>query len=382
MGHPPFGHNGEAALDDCMAEFGGFEGNAQTLRILSRLEKRRNLSLGEDSSPITADGKDQRVGLNLTFRTLAAALKYDREIPLRRADRDDPDKVCKGYYKTEAGVVEKIKSHVVGKRIPPAGQFKTVECQIMDVSDDIAYSTYDLEDAFKAGFLTPLSMLSASSDLVGRVCSKVEQRCEVAFPHRNCSFKSEDLYKILINVFLHLFILDRDERTMGKLKQIRTIEQRVRVAARAFQGSANLAADGYLRTDFTSSLVGRFLRNVRARYDSDQPQLSKVWLDFDTFRMVEVLKNFAFEALIMSSMLKVAEHRGRDIVTKIFTALDSPSGHLLLPDDFRLLHKSVSAIDEKKRVICNFIAGMTDKYALEFYDRLYSARPESIFKPI
>jgi dGTPase len=73
LGHPPFGHNGEAALNDCMKNSGGFEGNAQTLRILAKLEKRETRS-GAASGvqhPILS-GKDNRAGLNLTFRTLAA----------------------------------------------------------------------------------------------------------------------------------------------------------------------------------------------------------------------------------------------------------------------------------------------------------------------
>ena len=71
LGHPPFGHNGERALDDCMKERGGFEGNAQSLRILSKLGKKEPQRFPE-------------VGLNLTYRTLAAVLKYDSVIPIRR----------------------------------------------------------------------------------------------------------------------------------------------------------------------------------------------------------------------------------------------------------------------------------------------------------
>src|SRR5690606_9692054 len=72
LGHPPFGHNGEYALDKCMADHGGFEGNAQTLRILSRLEKKETRN-GE-YAPLS-EGRDVRLGLNLTFRSLASILK-------------------------------------------------------------------------------------------------------------------------------------------------------------------------------------------------------------------------------------------------------------------------------------------------------------------
>ncbi|MBD3240823.1 MAG: dNTP triphosphohydrolase, partial [Chitinivibrionales bacterium] len=83
LGHPPFGHLGEEALDEAMMAHGGFEGNAQTLRVLARLERRHlpdNTTLG-----IAPDGADRRQGLNLTYRALASVLKYDRTIPSDRA---------------------------------------------------------------------------------------------------------------------------------------------------------------------------------------------------------------------------------------------------------------------------------------------------------
>jgi len=83
LGHPPFGHNGELALDECMKDHGGFEGNAQTLRIITRLEKK-----GEYVEPYSGRGnKDTRLGLNLTYRTLASILKYDQKIPINNSDR-------------------------------------------------------------------------------------------------------------------------------------------------------------------------------------------------------------------------------------------------------------------------------------------------------
>ena len=145
LGHPPFGHNGERALDDCMKERGGFEGNAQSLRILSKLGKKE-----PQRSP--------EVGLNLTHRTLAAILKYDKRIPIER----DDSKLVKGYYDSEKELVQSIKNSVLGKTGDVCGEFKTIECQIMDLADDIAYSTYDLEDALKAGFVTPLQMILAA----------------------------------------------------------------------------------------------------------------------------------------------------------------------------------------------------------------------------
>ena len=155
LGHPPFGHNGERALDECMRRRGGFEGNAQTLRILARLEKKELEAEDEE----VEDSEDGRVGLNLTYRTLAAVLKYDECIPKYRGCKAA---LVKGYYKSERKLVERVKQHVVGTdRGRVSRGFKSVECQIMDIADDIAYSTYDLEDALKTGFVSPMSMISA-----------------------------------------------------------------------------------------------------------------------------------------------------------------------------------------------------------------------------
>ncbi len=146
LGHPPFGHNGEYALDEMTrTNSGGFEGNAQTLRILSVLEKRQHSATHESGID---DGQDLRHGLNLCARTLGAVLKYDRPIPILGSDREDSDRVVKGYYASDKSIVEWIKSCVGGAS--RTGSWKTVECQVMDLADDIAYSTYDLEDAFKA----------------------------------------------------------------------------------------------------------------------------------------------------------------------------------------------------------------------------------------
>ncbi|WP_239150435.1 deoxyguanosinetriphosphate triphosphohydrolase family protein, partial [Burkholderia pseudomallei] len=160
IGHPPFGHNGEYALDECMGDSGGFEGNAQTLRIVSRLEKKETNDVPERAANGAPESGE--CGLNFTYRSIAALLKYNKEIPRLKADRKDPNKLAKGFYSSEGTLIKAIQSAVA-----PDGwgdEFKTVECQIMDIADDIAYSTYDLEDSFKAGFFTPLEIMSLTAD--------------------------------------------------------------------------------------------------------------------------------------------------------------------------------------------------------------------------
>ena len=144
------------------------------------------------------NGEDNRAGLNLAARTLAAILKYDNEIPGRRA-KNAP--VVKGYYYTEKDLVAQIKSCI---GVDGSRPFKTIECSIMDIADDIAYSTYDIEDAFKAGFLSPVSMLAVNQPLARRVAREVTERLQKAFPRLpkpETDFRIDDVYVILTDIF-------------------------------------------------------------------------------------------------------------------------------------------------------------------------------------
>lgn len=365
LGHPPFGHNGEHALDDKMRQYGGFEGNAQTLRLIARLEKKITRTLiAEDNTGIAgSDGNDERVGLNLTYRTLAAVLKYDRIIP---AIRDNGEALVKGYYAEEAEYVKRIKK-AVEPSAPPDQPFKTIECSIMDIADDIAYSTYDLEDSFKAGFLTPADMLASNDELLERVAHKV-----------SISTDKPTSKVDILEVFWSMFSEMAEESDSvagapGKLYEV----------IRSFSRSKEIAASGYLRTDFTSQLVGDFINCVCIDFNPEHPALSKVYLEPIAHKKVEILKNYTYEATIFSTRLKVAEFRGYEVVAGIFESLAGNKGYLLLPDDTRALyHKYEANATARMRVICDFVAGMTDRYALEYYARLHFDTPQSFFKPI
>jgi dGTPase len=347
IGHPPFGHNGERALDDAMRLHGGFEGNAQTIRIISKLEKK------------VVNESGVSFGLDLTYRGIASVLKYDKKIPRsRRAEKG----LVKGYYGTEEELVKSVKSALVGDPDFKYGEFKTIECSIMDLADDIAYSTFDLEDSLKAGFITPGDVLTADNKLLEQVAAKVSKE-----------LKSPCEAKDVARVFKELFEFPPAAQKLTGLEAF----------VEGFEAYRNLGQRSDLRTTLSSQLVRDAIDAVQFHYNKECPLLSTVSLKPDVAMRVEVLKQYTFLSTIYSSRVKLPEYRGYEVVKRIFEALAGPKGYLLMPEDTRLQYEAADEdFDTQMRIVCDFVAGMTDRYAMEFYGRLHSDTSQSMFKPV
>lgn len=375
LGHPPFGHFGEEALDERMIDVGGFEGNAQTLRILTKTEKRHLIE--RTTLGINERGEDQRTGLNLTMRSIGSVLKYDNPIPPTRDDRNTGSGPVKGYYHSEANLVELLKDKLSPgetSRTP----FKTVECQIMDIADDIAYSTYDLEDSFKAGFINPIDLVCASEEVLENLAKKVSLRV-------NTELDAKDIRGRIREVFFHVF--RPPVKGISEMKLTDELYEMLHFSSieTATRLSRAYADDGYYRTDLTSKRVGLAIRGVKLKkLNHETPLFSEVEFDHERRIDVEILKNYVYESQILSQRVQIAARRGKEIVQVLFDTLSCSreKGYLLLPNDFKDIYCAISDACLKRRIVCDFIASMTDRYAIELYGRLTSENPQTIFKPL
>ncbi len=322
LGHPPFGHAAEKTLNTLTEQTGGFEGNAQSFRIVSRLASR------SPSYP----------GLDLTRAALAAILKYPW---LRNQNPDNPKKW--GAYESERDDFEFASELLLGVNQP------TIEGQLMDWADDITYSVHDLEDFFRAGRM-PLHLLATYRS------PEQEEFFANVFARRkgDREFASEDHLK---DVFVDTMIANFPFRT-------------------AYNGSASHRSA--LRS-FTGRMIGRYINAARIEMASEGLMLI---IDPDLREEVKMLKELTWAYVIEGSSLAAQQHGQERIIAELYEmyskAAGDPKRWTIFPMFYREKLKELQGnLQELRRVPVDLIASMTESQAVAMHHRLTGQSHES-----
>ena len=327
LGHPPFGHNGERALDELCGEAGGFEGNAQTLRILTRLEAK------------SADEDGVSVGLNLTRATLDAATKYpwprsDAAPPLGANSDGTPRAVAKfGVYDDDLAVFTWMR-----EATPPLR--RCLEAQVMDLADDIAYSVHDIEDGIVAGRID----LTALRDPGLR----------------------RDIWCTVRDWYLP------DAELAALDDALRRMADRVGWPRSPYDGSrAGLAA----LKNLTSRLIGHFCGSATAATHEEfgQEPLVRYAADLvvpeETALEIAVLKGIAAHLVMRAEDRLALMDRQRDVLAELVGALRAGPLQLLEPP-FQADLAAAPDPAARLRVVVDQVASLTDSSAVEWHRRL------------
>ena len=314
MGHPPFGHNGEEALADAAQSCGGFEGNAQSFRLLTRIEAK------------TVDKNGKSLGLNLTRASLDAATKY----PWARSE--NPRKF--GVYDDDVEIFQWVRQGA------PVGR-KCIEAQIMDWSDDCAYSVHDLEDAIFAG---QLSVKTFDTDFDTLYAEMIEVYGSDATKEEAAAALSR-----LQKLSCWPLDFDRTHRSLARLK------------------------------DTTSQLIGRFVLSAEletrkvhgdgplTRYSANLeiPREQKIEVDF--------LKSVAGHYLISAAASQERYAKQQVVIHELVEMLFEAAPAELDPifkEDWKLAQND----SQRLRIVIDQIASLTDPGAYALHAHLSSAR--------
>ena len=328
LGHPPFGHSGEIALNGCMSRHGGFEGNGHTLRILARLEH-------------YSDG----YGADLTRRALLGVLKYP--VPYSAAARPlakgegGPLKPPKCYFDTEDDVVDWLLAdftrsdasrfrELVETASGPRTIHATLDCSIMEIADDIAYGVHDLEDAVELA-LIPIERFREAID-------GPALRPFLDWMAKAGAWKDGSLERFSSD----LFGTERSRKqSIGRLVHYL-------IAAVALQ-----PVDGF-----------------------EHPLLrTRATLHENARHLLDGLQDLVTSDVIMRPSVQQLEFKGRRIVEAVFEAYRS--------DPLRLLPKAarapIDASGDHLRALCDHVASLTDQGIVRIYERLFVTRSGSAF---
>ncbi|BBC96177.1 deoxyguanosinetriphosphate triphosphohydrolase [Streptomyces griseofuscus] len=317
LGHPPFGHNGEQALNAFADDCGGFEGNAQSLRLLTRIEPKRFTERGS-------------VGLNLTRAALDAATKYPWP---RGAHPSDPGSGKFGVYEDDRPVFDWVRAGAPGTRT-------CFEAQVMDWSDDVAYSVHDVEDGLHAGHIDP--------------------NCLHAEPERQAVFE--------VAIGRYVPAGTEPAELADALDRLQDAEW----WPHGYDGTA--VAQARLK-DATSQLIGRFCLAAegatRAAYGTGRLTRydARLVVPRETRMECAVLKAVADRYVMQRAEQERLRADQRVIVAELAEALTAraPDG---LDPQFRALFDGASDDHARKRVIVDQIASLTDASALSLHARL------------
>ncbi|MBY5992069.1 anti-phage deoxyguanosine triphosphatase [Ferrimonas balearica] len=339
IGHPPFGHGGEVALNYMMREHGGFEGNGQTFRILTRLE------------PYTQD-----FGMNLTRRTLLGVLKYPvchglvakpaQHGPaasfrqLKAADWQpakavfDEDGEILDWVLSALPEAERTQFQQLKPARDPQGharsRFKSLDCAIMELADDIAYSVHDLEDAIVLGIVQ---------------AQRWQEQVVEPLIQRGGPFSPTQLGKISQDLFCHEHHRRKD--AIGTL-------------VNALVTSVTLVTQS---DDFTLPLLARIAR-----------------LEPDHHALLKVLKGFVYTDVIRKPEVQLLEFKGQQMVMELFEAFASDPERLLPVTTARRWQDQVARGHSGNRVIADYISGMTDEFAARLHENLFTPRSGNLFE--
>lgn len=316
LGHPPFGHNGETALNELAKDIGGFEGNAQSFRLLTRLEPKA-------TSPMDGPRPGKTIGLNLTRATLDAASKYPW---------------VKQEGQTKFGVYDDDADVFAWARIGVTGEQSCFEAQVMDWSDDVSYCVHDVEDAIYAGHVNIDILKSAS----GR-----SEVVEVAQSWYGEDFAQDQLDAALIRIsslpsWPDTF--DGTLRTLGDLKNL------------------------------TSTLIGRFC--IAAQKQTQAQFGSKPLTRYEAQLVVPVEARYEVTALkALAARFVMSRDGAEKLYSRQRQQIHDLVGYLSQNPEQNLdrFHKDLwldaNSDNEKSRVVIDQVAALTDVSLVQWHQR-------------
>lgn len=311
LGHPPFGHNGEAALDAVAGAIGGFEGNAQTLRVLTRLEPKR---WHQDGRP---------AGLNLTRASLDATTKY----PWQRGEAPVPTPKF-GVYAGDLPVFDWFRDGVAPGR-------RCIEADVMDWSDDVAYSVHDIEDAIASGSIDPGLLHTRAEVAVAFDVAKVTYAPDL----------TEDDFAAALDRLLGTGVIPLQHN--GTRQDLAALK------------------------DMTSRLVGRFVlwveQATRARHgDGPLTRYNAHLVIPDEVRAeASVLKAVAAHFVMFADERIAVMERQREVVVDLVAGFLTDPGRL--DRDLRADFESAPGDGARLRVAVDQVAALTDARALNLH---------------